>query len=160
VRVVFGNIGKRAQIYSRVLVNAREQSVASENFAAWLREKGGVEAVRKVHKGLTPAELKKQRKEASEECLQSVAGKELAQAPKHDNSDFTVAIVYHSKEGARIVAYCKSISVINAALTYVADEAKTEADKVKTAEVEAEHRTLMRMLTQAQAHVQQAKVAA
>ena len=54
VRVVFGNIGKRAHIYARVLVNAREQSVEPTLFAQWLVKQGGIEAVRKQHKGLTP----------------------------------------------------------------------------------------------------------
>lgn len=58
VRVVFGNIGKRAHIYARVLMNAREQAVDAKEFAKWLTAQGGVEAVRRQHKGLTPTQVK------------------------------------------------------------------------------------------------------
>jgi hypothetical protein len=57
VRVVFGNIGKRAHIYARVLVNAREQAVDAKGFAKWLTAQGGVEAVRRQHKGFEQPHL-------------------------------------------------------------------------------------------------------
>jgi hypothetical protein len=99
VRVVFGSIGKRAHIYARVLVNAREQNIAQADFITWLEAEGGVEAVRKQHKGLTPSEVKAQRVKVAETALATATSVQLKTAPKADDSDFVIALVHHTKGG-------------------------------------------------------------
>jgi hypothetical protein len=151
VRVVFGNIGKRASIYSRVLVNAREQSVVGEGFANWLTEQGGVEAVRRQHKGLTPAQLKQQKIQTAEEAFKTVGSKLLSSAPKVDGSDYVLALVQHRKDGKRVVvSFCGNLPLIKQALEKLSESAKAEADTNHRSELEAENRKLMREVKQAE----------
>ena len=90
VRVVFGNIGKRAHIYARVLVNVREQAFDAKGFAKRLKAQGGVEAVRRQHKGLTPTQVKQQKVQTAEEAFKTVGSKPLTSAPKVDGSDYVL----------------------------------------------------------------------
>jgi len=146
VRVVFGDIGKRAQIYSRVLVNAREQGVVADNVVAWLTEQGGVEAVRKQHKGLTPSQQKAVKKSSAELCFKEIASKDINLAPKHDSSDYTLALVHHSSTGKRIVAFCSNLTLINATLANLSAAATTEVEQKRVAQLERDNRALQRSI--------------
>ena len=115
VRVVFGNIGKRAHIYARVLRNAHEQSVKPTVFAEWLVKQGGIEAVRKQYKGLSPSQLKAQRVETAEKALPRVKAQQLSNAPKVDGSDYVLALVQHTNGKQRIVGFCDSVALIKQA---------------------------------------------
>ena len=149
VRVVFGNIGKRAQIYARVLVNAREQSVQSEDFVSWLETQGGVEAVRKQHNGLTPAEVKAQRVETAEKALPHVKAQQLSNAPKVDGSDYVLALVQHTNGKQRIVGFCDSVTLIKAAMSKLADAAQEQADNITRADIERDARKYRQQIAQA-----------
>lgn len=148
VRMVFGDIGKRAHIYARVLVNAREQSVQTATFVAWLTEQGGVEAVRKQYKGLSPAEVKAQRVQTAEKSLPRVKAKQLSNAPKLHNSDYVLALVQHTNGKQRIVGFCESHTLVNQVLAKLADEAEKQADAVSRADAEREVRQLQQQLAQ------------
>lgn len=149
VRMVFGNIGKRAHIYARVLVNAREQSVKTADFISWLAEQGGVEAVRKQHKGLSPAEVRAQRVLTAEKSLPRVKAKQLSNAPKLHNSDYVLALVQHTNGKQRIVGFCENITLVKQVLAKLADEAAKQADAVLRADAEREVRQLQQQLAQA-----------
>jgi hypothetical protein len=149
VRVVFGQIGKRAQIYARVLRNAAEQSVKPTLFIEWLTDKGGVEEVRKQHKGLSPSQLKAQRVEAAEKALPRVKTKQLSNAPKVDGSDYVLALVQHTNGKQRIVGFCDSVALIKEAMSKLADSAEKQALTVTLADVERENRKYRQQLTQA-----------
>jgi hypothetical protein len=151
VRVVFGNIGKRAQIYARVLVNAREQSVQSEDFVSWLETQGGVEAVRKQHNGLTPAEVKAQRVETAEKVLPLVKAQQLSNAPKADGSDYVLALVQHTNGKQRIVGFCDSVTLIKEAMSKLADAAQQEADDITRADIERDARKYRQEIAQTSA---------
>lgn len=151
VRVVFGNIGKRAQIYARVLVNAREQSVQSEDFVSWLETQGGVEAVRKQHNGLTPAEVKAQRVETAEKVLPHVKAQQLSSAPKVDGSDYVLALVQHTNGKQRIVGFCDSVTLIKEAMSKLADAAQQEADDITRADIERDARKYRQEIAQTSA---------
>ena len=149
VRVVFGNIGKRAHIYARVLVNAREQAVEANGFAKWLTAQGGVEAVRRQHKGLTPTQVKQQKVQTAEEAFKTVGSKLLSFAPKVDGSDYVLALVQHRKDGKRVVvSFCDNLPIIKQALAKLSDSAKAEADAKHRSELKAENRKLMREMSQ------------
>lgn len=149
VRVVFGDIGKRAHIYARVLVNAREQNVTATKLAEWLTEQGGVESVRRQHKGLSPSQVKQQRITAAEKALKSVKSKNLTSAPKIDGSDYALAVVQHRKDGKKvIVSFCDNLPLIKQVLAKMSDEAQKEADTKHRSEVEATNRQLMKKLKQ------------
>ena len=146
VRVVFGDIGQRAHIYARVLVNAKGQTVACDDFVAWLEEKGGVEAVRKQHKGLTPAQVKAQRVTTAEAALTQVASLELSKAPKADGSDYVLAVVRHTKQGTKIVSFCDNVPLVKQVLANVSANAAKLAETKKLADLEATNRKLLREL--------------
>lgn len=156
VRVVFGNIGKRAHIYARVLVNARDQSVQTADFVTWLLAQGGIEAVRKQHKGLTPAQLKAQRVETAEKSFPRVKAKQLSNAPKADGSDYVLALVEHTNGKQRIVSFCANISLVKQVLASVADYAEQQAAAETRADTEREVRQLQQQITQAASQTQKA----
>jgi hypothetical protein len=157
VRVVFGDIGKRAHIYARVLHNAEEQSVKPTVFAEWLVEQGGIEAVRKQHKGLTPTQIKAQRVEKAEKALPSVKAQQLSDAPKVDGSDYVLAVVQHTNGKQRIVGFCENLTLVKEVLAKLADEAAKQADATLRADAEREVRQLQQQL--AEASTQAAKAA-
>ena len=156
VRVVFGNIGKRAHIYARVLRNAHEQSVKPTVFVDWLTEQGGVEAVRKQHKGLTPAQVKAARVVKAEQALPSVKAKQLSDAPKVDGSDYVLAIVQHTNGKQRIVSFCENMTLLKEAMARIADEAEKQAVAESRAELERERRKLQQQVAQSAALTEQA----
>jgi len=146
VRVVFGSIGKRAHIYARVLTNARQQSVTTQGFTAWLEEQGGVEAVRRQHNGKSPAEVRKERIEAAEKSFETVKSKQLSDAPKFDGSDFTLALVRHNGGSKQIVGFCGSVSLVKAVLEKLSDTAKAEADSAERSKLDADFRKFRQQL--------------
>lgn len=148
VRVVFGNIGKRAHTYARVLRNAHEQSVKPTVFTEWLVKQGGIEAVRKQHKGLSPSQLKAQRVSDAEKALPNVKAKQLSSAPKVDGSDYVLALVQHTNGKQRIVGFCESLALVKQVLAKLADEAVKQADSVTRADLEHERRQLQQQLAQ------------
>lgn len=148
VRVAFGNIGKRAHIYASVLVNAREQAVDAKEFAKWLTAQGGVGAVRRQHKGLTPTQVKQQKVKTAEEAFKTVGSKPLTSAPKVDGSDYVLALVQHRKNGkCEVVSFCDNLPLIKQTLAKLSDSAKAEADTKHRSELEAANRKLMRDIT-------------
>jgi hypothetical protein len=149
VRVVFGNIGKRAQIYARVLRNADEQSVEPTVFTQWLVEQGGVEAVRKQHKGLTPSQVKAQRVAKAEKALPRVKAKQLSNAPKLDGCDYVLALVQHTNGKQRIVGFCENTTLVKQVLAKVADEAEKQAITNTLADTERENRKYRQQIAQA-----------
>lgn len=151
VRVVFGDIGKRAHIYARVLSNARHQRVTTQNFTAWLDAQGGVEAVRRQHSGMSPAQVKAERVEKAEKSLPSVKEKQLSNAPKVDGSDYVLALVQHTNGKQRIVGFCDNLSVVKQVLARVADEAAKQADDITRADIERDARKYRQQIAQATA---------
>jgi hypothetical protein len=156
VRVVFGNIGKRAHIYARVLVNAREQCVQTSEFVTWLTAQGGVEAVRKQYNGLLPSQLKAQRVETAEKSLPLVEAKQLSNAPKVDGSDYVLALVQHTNGKQRIVGFCENLTLVKQVLAKLADEAVKQADAASRADAEREVRQLQQQLAQLSNQTQKA----
>ena len=149
VRVVFGNIGKRAHIYARVLRNAKEQSVKPTDLAEWLVKQGGVEAVRRQHKGLSPTEVKAQRVETAEKALPRVKAQQLSNAPKVDGSDYVLALVQHTNGKQRIVGFCDSVTLIKEAMAKLADAADKQVSADAQADLERENRKFRQQITQA-----------
>ena len=148
VRVVFGDIGKRAHIYARVLVNAREQCVQTSDFITWLTVQGGVEAVRKQHKGLSPSQVKAQRVEKAERSLPRLEAKQLSNAPKVDGSDYVLALVQNTNGKQRIVGFCDSLTLIKEAMAKLADSAEQEALVNILADTERENREYRQQIKQ------------
>lgn len=140
VRVVFGNIGKRAHIYARVLGNAAKQAVKPTVFAEWLAEQGGVEAVRKQVNGLTPSQVKAERVAKAEKALPLVKEKRLANAPKMDGSDYVIAIVQHTNGKQRIVGFCENLTLVKQVLAKAAEEAEKQAVEVARADLDRKQR--------------------
>ena len=146
VRVVFGDIGKRAHNYARVLIIAREQRVYEDSFVEWLDAQGGVEAVRKQRNGMTAAEVRNKRIETAEKSFETVKSKQLSDAPKRDGSDFTIALVRHNGGSKRIVGFCESVSLVKAVLANLADTAKAEAETTERSKLDADYRKLSQQL--------------
>lgn len=156
VRVVFGSIGKRAHIYARVLRNAYEQNITAADFVTWIAQQGGVEAVRKQHKGLTPAQVKAERVAKAEKALPSVKAKQLSNAPKADGNDYVLAVVQHTNGKQRIVGFCDNITLIKQALAKVADDAEKQALAKTLADAERENRKFRQQIAQAASQTQKA----
>lgn len=131
-----------------MLVNAREQSVEPTLFAQWLVKQGGIEAVRKQHKGLTPSQVKAQSVAKAEKALPLLKAKQLSNAPKADGSDYVLALVQHTKGKQRIVGFCESSTLVKQVLVKLADSAEKEATTNTLADVERERRKLQQQLAQ------------
>lgn len=149
VRVVFGNIGKRAHIYARVLGNAAKQGVKPAVFSEWLAEQGGVEAVRKQVNGLTPAQVKAQSVAKAEKALPLVKEKQLTNAPKMDGSDYVIAIVQHANGKPRIVGFCENLTLVKQVLAKAAEEAEKQAVEVARADLERKQREFRQQIAAA-----------
>lgn len=125
VRLVFGDCGKRAYTYARVITVALKDKPESKSLAAFIADAGGIEEVRRINKGQTPAQKR--------ETAISTATKWFAD--KHavitvDSSDdlvpnsdathnFSLAVVRQETDGTQSIVYGINNQVmLNKALEY------------------------------------------
>jgi len=124
VRLVFGNIGKRAFSYSTVLVLARAERVATKDLAIWIATNGGVEEVRKKSKldGKTPSEIREDTVNIVSNALSTVGAINISDFEVIDGVDFSVVIIRKNADGSTdLVRQVKSQRVIKDALVSVKD---------------------------------------
>jgi hypothetical protein len=124
VRLVFGNIGKRAFSYSSVLVLAKAERLETKDFATWITNSGGVEEVRKKSKldGKTPSEIREDTVDSVSEALSTISAITASDFEVVDGVDFSVVIVRKNADGSTdFLRQVKSQRVIKDALISVKD---------------------------------------
>jgi hypothetical protein len=124
VRVVFGNIGKRAFSYSSVLVLAKAERLETKDFATWITNSGGVEEVRKKSKldGKTPSEIREDTVDSVSKALSTISAITASDFEVVDGVDFSVVIVRKNADGSTdFLRQVKSQRVIKDALISVKD---------------------------------------
>ena len=112
VRYVFRTDRGRAFAYARTLVAADEAGLDSLALAKWVREKGGVEEVRRAVKGLTPSQVAHQNTElalaAMSKAKPLVAAFDAPAELKPNGEavhEFSVALVRRDKDGRSSIVF-------------------------------------------------------
>ena len=115
VRYVFRTDRGRAFVYARTLIAADTAGVDSLSLAKWVREKGGIEEVRRVAKGLTPSQLAQQNADLALSVMSNavpLVNAFDAPAELKPNGEaiheFTVALVRRDKDGLSSIVYGSS----------------------------------------------------
>jgi hypothetical protein len=112
VRYVFRSDRGRAFTYARTIIAADAAGIDSIALAKWVREKGGVEEVRRAVKGLTPSQLANQHAELALALM--AKAKPLVEAfdapaelkPNAEAvHEFCVALVRRNKDGRSSIVY-------------------------------------------------------
>lgn len=128
VRLVFGDCGKRAFTYARVIKIALAEKPEKQFLATFIAQSGGVEEIRRRDKnGVSPAVLRAQRIAVATEKLSTASGFFTVQtsdeiAPHEDTeNNFSLAILRLNSDGtSSIVCGIKNKGLLNAALEHAA----------------------------------------
>lgn len=128
VRLVFGDCGKRAFTYARVIKIALAEKPEKQSLASFIAQSGGVEEIRRRNKnGISPAVQRTQRIAAATEKLANACSLFTVQtsdeiAPHEDTeNNFSLAILRLNSDGtSSIVCGIKNKGLLNAALEYAA----------------------------------------
>lgn len=117
VRYVFGDCGKRAYAYARVIEVAAAEKPENQSMSAFVTIRGGIEAIRKnlPHGQATATELnKKYAEEASRFFADSpalatrFAANDALKADSGSETDYTAALVRAEKDGTFSIVFCTS----------------------------------------------------
>ena len=145
VRYVFGDCGKRAFTYARVIVVAAAEKSEMQTLAAFITERGGIEQIRKTPKngGPSPKERHERLIEDGEQRFATaepiLSGIELIDdlQPDNDNGAEYMAVLMRKDEDGTgsIVFRSNSQTIINALLA--AAERDAIAREEETAELVA-----------------------
>lgn len=145
VRAVFGDCGKRAYAYARVITVAAETKPENETMHTFITNAGGVEQIRRKVDGETPAQKRKSLKDFAENLLaksKPIVSKDVqvtaALQPKSAASNlFAIALIRQNGDGTNSIVYgTNNETLVDAVL---ADAGKTQrAEKEKQRELELE----------------------
>lgn len=144
VKVVFGEDRRRVSAYSLALRVAFAYGVRAENLATWIKEKGGVEEVRKGASSKPGMPLKQRAAIAQQvvksSALDTIKTDKMATLFSADDSDKMVVLVatYRATGELEIQGVVKTDSAVKAALAayYSKNKEQIEAD-AKNAEIAA-----------------------
>jgi len=140
VRLVFGNCGKRAYSYAKVLTVAAEEKRENESMLTFVNNRNGIENIRrqKGH-GQTESELRAEYAEFADEVL--TAGNAIVadikatsemEADTQATYSFSVALLRTDGKGkASIVYTTRAAGIVKATLSDAGKKLKTEADMEK-----------------------------
>ena len=130
VRLVFGDCGKRAYTYARVIKVALAEKPENMSLATFIMNAGGVEEIRRRNEsGVSPAQLREQRIQAATQhfvCADGVITLQtVADITPHEETEnnLSLAILRRNEDGtSSVVCGIKNIPLLNAALDYVAKQ--------------------------------------
>jgi len=131
VRLVFGDVKKRATSYAKVLCVAGESGVKSGKLSSWIVDNGGVENVRRTDKaGKTHSQRREESVESVSSALESYKAVKLSSFAGIDESDYTLALVRCSKDGKKtVVKEVRSLRLVKEALCSL----KADVDEARAA---------------------------
>lgn len=140
VRLVFGNCGKRAYSYAKVLTVAADEKRENESMQTFINNRNGIENIRRQKAdGATDAELKAEYVDYADEVLS--AGKAIVEgieatgdmeADEKANYRFAVALLRTDGKGkASIVYTTNAASVVRTALINAGKKLKTQFEAEK-----------------------------
>jgi hypothetical protein len=142
VRLVFGNCGKRAFTYARVILVAAAEKPENQTLAAFITERGGVENISKSNGGLTAKDKREDLIEAGEARLDEaqpiIGGIALVDElqPDNDNGMEMMAVLMRKEDdGTASIMYRSNNATIIASLL-AAYERDAKAKDKETAEAE------------------------
>ena len=125
VRLVFGDCGRRAYTYARVLKVAEREKPEHKSLAAFIADAGGIEEVRRSKAGVSPAQ---KRQAAISMAKQWFANKSAVVkvdpveelAPNSDAThSFSLAVVRQEADGTQSIVYgIDNQALLNKALEY------------------------------------------
>lgn len=125
VRLVFGDCGKRAYTYARVLKVAIVEKPENKSLAAFVADAGGIEEVRRTQKGQTPSQKRYTAISMATEwfankpaVLKVESSDELA--PNTDATHtFSLAVVRQEADGTQSIVYgINNQALLNKALEF------------------------------------------
>jgi len=145
VRAVFGDCGKRAYAYARVITVAAETKPENETMHTFITNAGGVEQIRRKVNGETPAQKRKSLKDFAENLFAKsdpivsetvIAASDLLPS-KNASNLFSLALIRQNDDGTNSIVYgTNNVTLVDAVL---ADAGKAErAEKEKQRELELE----------------------
>jgi hypothetical protein len=133
VRVVFGDCGKRAYTYARVLKVALREKPENKSLAAFITDVGGIEEVRRTQKGISPAKKREQAISNASRWMEekSVIVKVESADELAPNSDathsFSLAVVRQDADGTQSIVYgINNQALLNKALEYAGKQLATQ----------------------------------
>lgn len=164
VRLVFGDCGKRAFTYARVIKVALAEKPENQSLASFIVMAGGIEEIRRRSKdGVSPAVLRAQRIAAATQKLSNASGLFTVQtseeiAPHSDTeNNLSLAILRLNADGtSSIVCGIKNKGLLNAAL----EQAARQVASAETAEAEIVDQRNKRQATDAKIKAANVTVAA
>ena len=144
VRVVFGNCGKRAYTYARVLKVAEREKPENKSLAAFIADAGGIEEVRRTQKGISPAKMREQAISNAYSWMEekSVVVKVESADELMPNSDaahsFSLAVVRQEANGTQSIVYgINNQALLNKALEYAGKQLNKQHSVERVLSMEA-----------------------
>jgi hypothetical protein len=141
VRLIFGDCGKRAYTYARVLIVAAEQKGELQSMKSFVAEAGGIEEIRKSQNGQTPTQKRNEQIAFAVEVLETRLGliqtfkisEELA--PHNESAyELSVAIVRKERNGkGSIVFGTNNQTILKAALAQAGKSLSKIVEEAKQA---------------------------
>jgi hypothetical protein len=141
VRLIFGDCGKRAYTYARVLIVAAEQKGELQSMKSFVAEAGGIEEIRKSQNGQTPTQKRNEQIAFAVEVLETRPGlvetfkisEELA--PHNESAyEFSVAIVRKERNGKGSVVFgTNNQTILKAALAQAGKSLSAIVEEAKQA---------------------------
>lgn len=145
VRAVFGDCGKRAYAYARVITVAADTKPENETMHTFITNAKGIEQIRRKVDGQTPTQKRNSLKEFAENLLakskpivSTTVQATTALQPKEAASNlFAIALIRQNDDGTNSIVYgTNNETLVDAVL---ADAGKTQrAEKEKQSELELE----------------------
>ena len=145
VRAVFGDCGKRAYAYARVITIANDTKSENVSMHTFITNAGGIEEIRRKCNGQTPAQKRKENTSFAENllanCKPIVSTKVKSTAALQPNATatnlFSIALVRQNDDGTTSVVYGTNNQTLVSAV--LADAGKVErAEEKKRLELEFE----------------------
>lgn len=145
VRLVFGDCGKRAYTYARVLDIAHKEKPENQSLASFLVDKGGIDQLRRTASGLSPAAQKAARIAAGEVYSMQkspIFSFEKAQEifpSVNAEAEFCLALVRRNADGtSSIVHAITNATLINEALAIAGRDAAAAGQAPAAVNVESQ----------------------
>jgi hypothetical protein len=142
VRLIFGDCGKRAFTYARVILVAAAEKPENQTLAAFITERGGIEEIRKSNGGLTAKDKREDLAEAGEarldEALPIVGGIVLVDElqPDNDNGMEMMAVLMRKEDDGTASIMFRSNNATIIASLLAAYERDAKAKEKEAAEAE------------------------
>jgi len=151
VRLVFGDCGKRAYTYARVIQVALAEKPENVSLATFITNAGGVEEIRRRNvNGISPAQLRQQRIAAAEnyfvrtDGIITVETVESITPNVETENNLSLAILRLNADGtSTVVCGIQNIALLNTALEYAAKQQRMLNDPKAALSQERTHQAAL-----------------